>query len=405
MLYTYTAVDERGIMKEGEYDAPNKEAVLTFLARQNLVPISVKEKKAGAAAVKREVVLFQRVNLLDKIFFTKHLAIMLKAGVGVIEAMDILIFDTEKALLKKIYVSVKANLEKGRTLSSAFGDFPRHFSPLFISVISAGEKSGNLVEVLERLSVQMKTEYELKNRIRSAMIYPALLLTASFGIVVLLLTVVLPRLTKTFQETGIKLPAITQFLIDASNWVSAHIVGLSVFFGLFVAFLIFLWRTIFGQKLLTEIMFRAPIIKGLMKKMIFTRSLHTLAILLKSGIPILEALDITANSIGNIRYKEIFIKIAEEEVARGISLGSAFRHHEKLFPHLVSNMIGIGEKAGSLDVILETLSGFYDEEVDTALKTLVTLLEPILLIIMGVIVAFIALSVILPIYQIVGSFG
>jgi len=405
MLYFYTAVDGRGIMKEGEYDASNKEAVLNYLSRQGLTPISVKEKKAGAAAVKREIVFLQRITLLDKIFFTKHLAIMLKAGVGVIEAMDILIFDTEKAVLKKIYASIKANLEKGRTLSSALGDFPRHFSTLFISVVSAGEKSGNLIEVLERLSVQMKTEYELKSRIRSAMVYPAILLTASFGIVVLLLTVVLPRLTKTFQETGIKLPAITRFLIDASNWVSAHVTVLGVFFAILVVSLIFAWRTILGQKLLTEIMFRAPIIKGLMKKIIFARSLHTLAILLKSGIPIIEALNITANSIGNIRYKEIFIKIAEEDVARGISLGSAFRHHEKFFPRLISNMVGIGEKAGSLDLILDTLSVFYDEEVDATLKNMVTLLEPILLLIMGLIVAFIALSVILPIYQMLGSIG
>jgi len=152
-------------------------------------------------------------------------------------------------------------------------------------------------------------------------------------------------------------------------------------------------------------MFRAPIIKGLMKKIIFARSLHTLAILLKSGIPIIKALNITANSIGNIRYKEIFIKIAEEDVARGISLGSAFRHHEKFFPRLISNMVGIGEKAGSLDLILDTLSVFYDEEVDATLKNMVTLLEPILLLIMGLIVAFIALSVILPIYQMLGSIG
>lgn len=403
MIYNYTASDQQGILQEGEIDALNEQAVLDFIQRQGWTAVRIKKKEAGKTPFAG--IVLGHISTEDKVILTRHLSTMLKSGIPIIEAFDIIIEDAEKPIIAKVFSQIRYELERGQTLSSAFEKFPKDFSILFTSLVKAGETSGNLEQVFHELSEQMRSEYELKRRVRSAMIYPSLLITMAFGVLVLMFTVVLPRLTKTFKETGVKLPAVTKFLVAISDFLTTYPLYIITGVVILIFFLVFLFRSRSGRKFMYEqILFRLPVFKDLLKKIALARSTRLLATLLKSTVPFLDSLRIVSETVGNDLYREAFKKAGEMGVARGITLAAMFKREPKLFPHLVTSMIGVGEKAGNLEEILLILSNFYAEEVDNSLKNIVSLIEPVLLIVIGLIVGGIAISIILPIYQLVGSF-
>lgn len=405
MLYYYIATDKKGIIREGEIEAPTEEAVLEFIQRQGLIPVSIKKKTEARALLKKGLAgmnLFQRVSMMDRILIADHLRLMLKAGVSLIEAIDILIDEFEKPLIKDVLREVKYNLQKGLPLFKTFENRPNQFPQIFTKLIKAGEMSGNLEVVLKELSKQTKKEYELIRKVRSAMAYPMILIAASGGLVFILLGIVLPRLSKAFFAAGFKLPFITRILINISNFVAANFILLIILFiGLVFAF--FALRKQKQGRLVLEIMKeRTPIVRTITKKIALARLTRVLATLLRSGIPILDALTITSDAISNEMYKGSLLRI-KDSLSKGISLGGAFRAEGYLYPRLVISMIGIGERAGSLEVVLLILAKFYETEVDHSLKNLVLIVEPVLLLGLGLFVGFIALSIILPIYQLVSG--
>ncbi|MBI2450984.1 MAG: type II secretion system F family protein [Parcubacteria group bacterium] len=403
MIYNYTASDSQGILQEGEIEAASEEAVLDFIKRQGWQAIRVAPK--NEAKIPFAGFIFGRLSIDDKIVFTRHLATMLRAGIPIIEAIDILIADAEKPILAKIFSQIRYELQRGQPLSAAFEKFPKDFPLLFVSLVKAGEASGNLEQVFAELSSQMKSEYSLKRRVKSAMIYPSILIIMAFGVLTLMFTVVLPRLTKTFKETGVKLPAITQVLVNISDFITAYPLYIAIFVIGLIFSAVLVWRSSAGKKFLYEkIFFHLPVASDLIKKVSLARSTRVLATLLKSAVPFLDSLRITADTIGNDLYKSAYLKSAESGVARGITLAAMLKREPKLFPHLVTNMIGVGERSGNLEEILVSLSEFYEEEVDNSLKNLVSLIEPVLLLVIGLIIGGIAVSIIVPIYQLVGSF-
>lgn len=399
--FIFEAVDKDGAVKKGELQSDSKLDVLDYLSKQNLTPISIREKtEAFKASI--EIFSFERIKAVDRILLTKHLSAIIKAGISLTEAIDILIANTEKKIMKKILTDAKYNLERGQTLSSTFEHWSKYFSPVFTGIIKAGEISGNLEKSLEQLGDQLTRDNELVKKVRGAMIYPIILLTTSFLVVLLMITFVLPRLAKAFLESGLELPTITKILLWLSDVLSySPILTFSIFIGILAGFS-YLLRTVRGRRIMSAVAFRLPAFNKLLKRIALTRFSHTLSNLLSSGIPITEALDITAKAVVNSSYERAINDI-KEEIKKGASITGLLKQREDLFPSLLTSMVLIGEKTGTLEKTLKTVANFYEEEVDRTLKNLVSLIEPVLLLIMGVVVAGIALSILIPIYSLVGS--
>lgn len=401
-LFHYLASNKDGKINEGEIEADSQAAVLEYLEKHELMPVSVKEKKA-AKKINLQIGLFDRINYLDKIVLTRNLATMIKAGIGMSDAVEIMLEDAQKPALKKIFSRAKTNLEKGLQLSETFAAYPQYFSPVFVNLVRAGEASGNLENALNQISEHLKKDSELRKKIRSAVAYPAVLMAASFGVMVMLVTVVLPKVSRVFAQSNIKLPFLTRALLNVSdifmkNWITG--IGILIFLA---AAVFFIARSNAGKSFLFQIFGKTPLVKLLMQKIALTRFTSVLYSLLSSGMPIIKALEITADSVGNSAYKKIIQDMTKNEISKGVSFGGSLKRRPEYFPRLTTSMIAIGEKAGNLEMMLKTLSEFYEEEVDRVLKNMVSVLEPLLLLAIGLVILVLALSIIMPIYQMVGT--
>ena len=406
MIFIYRALNKDGHQQEGEVQAESRGMAIEYLQREKLTPLFI--EKIGYVEKKK----FSLLNLLllgggidasDRIFLTRHLSAILKSGISLSEALEILGEDTQKPIFKKILSAAKMNLERGQPLSSTLESYSQYFSPVFIGLVKAGEVSGTLEGTLEGLGDQLRRDYEMKKRVQSAMIYPAILLSASLLIVVLLLTFIMPRLTKALLQAKVSLPWITRFLIGLSQIFSSNpILTLFIFILLSVSFL-FLIKSKFGKKIIIRALEKMPISGNLIKKLALVRFSRTFRNLLASGLSAFESLDITAKTIGIQSYETALLNI-REEIKKGATISSSFKERREFFPQLVISIIAVGEKTGTLEKSLVTIADYYDEEADRILKNIVSLIEPALLVVMGIVIASIALSILLPIYQLVSSF-
>lgn len=402
MQFHYTAADKSGKVREGDIEAASVAEVLAFIAKNDLKPIAVKPTRTVFTVGR--LALFEKITLQDKVFLTKYLSLMLKVGTDLFKAIDILIEDFEKLVLRRFLVEVRGNLEKGNPFYVSFGNHPEVFSPVTVNLIKAAEASGNLEKTLNDISESYAKEADLRARVRGALIYPVLLLFAATGIVMLLVTFVLPRIASIFAESGAKIPLYSKVVLSVGLFLNRYIwIFLPILFAALIGGYVTFFRTVKGKAFLLNVLQRIPVVRELFEKMALERFSSTLSSLLRSGIPLLQALEITADAVGHEEFRAALLRIAKENVARGVSIGDAFRK-EQAFPRVLTNLMAIGEKAGHLEEILNTLSNFYENEIDTALKTLVSFAEPVLLLLIGVVVALIALSVIVPIYQLVSQY-
>lgn len=397
--FTYIAANNQGELLRGDLETVDIKAVTDYLLSQDLMVISVKPEKVTMAS-KLDISLFG-LTAQDKIMITSHLAMIVKAGLSLKEGVDIILNDAKKGLLKRILTETKFNLEKGQPLSATFKNHPNIFSPVFVAMIEAGEISGTLDRALEYLGIQLAKEYELGRKIKGAMTYPLILIVASIAVIAVLMIVVMPKLTKVFIQSNIALPWTTRLIISASKIINENTFLLAALAAFFLFSFSYFRKTDRGQGVISEILLKTPVVKDLYKKIIIARFTRTLGTLLKSGVGILRSLDIAAETLGLSRYQKSVIAL-KEEVSRGVSVGNALKN-SGVFPHLIMSMVSVGEKTGKLDSVLIDLADFYEKEVDNDLRSVVALIEPVLLLIMGIIVAAIAFSIIVPIYQLVGS--
>ena len=407
-LYIYKAADKNGLPASGEIWANDRKEAADNLSRDGLLPIIIEEKgssskPAGWQNFLQFLPFIKRINALDKILLTRHLSAILKAGIGLSEALEILINDTEKPAVKKILIEAKSAVENGEQLSSALGKYPQYFSPIFIGMVKSGEISGTLDNALENLFNQLFRDYDLSKKIIMAMIYPLILLIASAGIIVLMLTFVLPRMAKAFKGVGDQLPLLTKIFIYLSDIFSANPI-LTIFIFLFlIAGGFYFSRSVFGKKILFQIFEKLPIASELIKKLALARFGRAFKNLLSSGISAIQAIEMSASTVGNPTYQQSLINIVEE-LKKGSNLSSAFRSRPNLYPSFFASLISIGERTGSLEKSLDTVNSFYEEETDRLLKNIVSLLEPMLILVMGVVVALVALSVLLPVFKLIRMF-
>ncbi|MGB9726727.1 MAG: type II secretion system F family protein [Minisyncoccia bacterium] len=403
MLFHFIAQDKQGRVKEGNISQPNLQAALDFLASQNLKPISVRhlvlEKAKKGTLFKKE-----SLSLTDKVFLTKYLALMLNVGTDLFSAIDILIEDFESGPVRRFLLEIRSNLEKGQPFYLAFQHHPDYFSPVIVNLIKAGETAGNLEKTLEQVSSDLERERELKSKVKSALIYPILLIATSFLMVIFLVTFAIPKLGQMFLSTGGKVPFYTRLVLSVGMFLNKYIY---IIFPLIIviplALYLYFSKNKKGKEYFNRLLEKIPVVKNLIEKMALERFASVLGSLIRTGMPIIQAVEVTAQAVGNPQYEASLLRIAREYLAKGVSIGDSFKR-EKIFPSVVSNLLAIGEKAGQTDEILYTLSLFYESEIEVALKTLVSFIEPALLVFIGIIVGGIALSLIVPVYQLVGQF-
>jgi len=402
MRFHYVASEPGGRVVEGDLEAQGPAEVLEWMASQGLRPVSV---RAMGGVDKRGLkgIFSQSISVADKVFLTKYLALMLKVGTDLFKAIDILIAAFDKPAVKSLLIEVRDSLSKGQPFYGTFTKYPKYFSPVFINLIKAGEASGNLESVFDDLSKSLEKEQAIRGKIRGALIYPIVLVCLAMAILFLLATFALPRIAEVFLSGGIEPPTFSKIVFTVGLFLGNNVY---IIIPLIILAVIGSWyffqKTVMGKGVMGGIMNKTPIISNILYRLALQRFASTLSSLLRSGMPILDSLEITADSVGHAELKAALIRISREGISKGLTVGEAFRR-EPIFPRVVVNLIAISEKAGHIENILDTLADFYESEIDSSVKTLISFLEPALLLVIGFVVAVIALSIIMPVYQLTTS--
>lgn len=396
-LYEYIARTSAGEAKEGRMDMSSEKALAEYLRSQGLILTSAK----GIGAPKGLsgfLKLKPKVTVVNKIFFTQNLQVMLRTGFSLSNALHTLADQTEQKAFKEIILAMQHDVESGTTFSDALKKHTHVFPELFINMVAAGEVSGKLDEVLHQLSIQMKKEHALIAKVKSALTYPVIVVVAMIGLSVGMMLFVIPNLLSVFEEAGAELPLPTRVLITLTDILTTQ--GIWVLLGtVVVVFLLYrLIKTQRGKYYFHKMLLGGPIIGKIIKKINLARFTRTLSSLLKTDIPIVQTLQIISRTLGNVHYRNAMVQAAEE-VKKGVSIVKTLEQYPKLFPPLVTQMVSVGEQSGTLDTIVEEIANFYEEDVDTTMGNLSTIIEPVLMLLLGGGVAALAVSIILPIYS------
>ena len=392
--FDYLVSDSAGRKKEGTIKAANSQEATDKLREEYEIIISVTEKK------RRKFFIFSKpsMSLEEKINFTKSLAIMIKVGITITEAFEILLDQTKNKNLRVMYEDIIERIRAGQSLAKSLKRYDYVFSNLFINMIKTGEDSGSLEYVLKRLGIQLEKEYEIRKRVITAFIYPAVIMSVTVIMAIGIVLFIMPKITKIFESFNIDLPLPTRMLIGFSRLLTEQpLLSIAVIGGV-IGGLIFIFRLKVLKPFWHILLLKLPIFGKILVYANVARFSRTLNSLLQSGVPVAEGLKMTGEMLDNIQYKTVLEEVSEK-IEKGGSIGENLAKHEKLFPPLATKMIHIGEKSGSLEVTTKYIARLYERDVENKTKNLSVLLEPLLLVFMAVMVGGIALSIILPIYQ------
>ena len=397
MEFTYTAITKDGQRETATIQAPNLAAAGHLIKERGLIPTSIKDH--GKIDWLGKLKSISTVSLAEKIGFVENLSIMLKAGISISRSLQILVKQTKNSKLQGILQDVYQQVQQGKSLAEALEKYPGIFSNIFFSMIKVGELSGNLDKSLEYLSIQLQREASLKSKVKGAMIYPSVIVSAMLIIGVLMSIFVLPQLTSVFKDFATDLPFTTKMVMAFADFMSGHAVLVIIALVGMVAGFVGIIRTKPGERAMDVFFLHFFVINNIIKKINLARFARILSSLLKSGIPIVQGLEVAGNSLGNIPYRELVLS-ASQDVKVGKSLTESLSKNETLFPVLVVQMIEVGEESGTVQEILEQLAVHYEEEVDNILTNLSSVIEPLLLLFIGGVVGFLAMALIAPIYNI-----
>ncbi|MCX6765492.1 MAG: type II secretion system F family protein [Candidatus Moranbacteria bacterium] len=397
--FIYTAKSGSGESKGGEIVAPDERALAQQLRSEGFLVTSVKmveERKKGI-----EVKLLDRfltVPLKEKMIFARNLAVMIASGLTVSRAINNLSGQTRNKRFKKILSDIYEQLQQGKTLSEGLAKYPAVFSELFVNMVRVGETGGNLEEILQIIAVQLEKEHDLISKIRGAMVYPSVIIVAMIGIAILMLTYILPKITGVFKDMDVQLPASTRFVIAVSDFLRDHTILVTFMFVFFAFFLKVFLQTKAGKKIVSFLVIHLPIVRNIVIKVNCARFARIFSSLLKSGIPVIDALKIVSNTLTNYYYKKV-IEESIEQVQKGVSISTVITKHPGIFPVLVPQMLEVGEETGKTEAVLMKLAEFYEQEVDQITKNMSSIIEPVLMIIIGGAVGFFAVSMLQPMYS------
>lgn len=385
----------------GEIEAPNEAFVIAQLRRQQIVPVKVKTKPRDL----RITLPWQRgkVSKKELAVFTRQFATMIDAGLPLVQCLDILGMQQENDGFKKVILRVKEDVESGSTFADALGKHPRVFDDLFVNLVSAGEVGGILDTILARLAAYIEKAMKLGKQIKSAMVYPSTILAVAVIVTVVLLLYVIPIFGNMFADFGQALPVPTQIVLALSGYTRKYFLVFIMFIVLVVFAIRWYYRQETGRRNIDRLLLRLPILGDLIRKIAVARFARTLATMVASGVPILEGMDIVAKSAGNKIIEEAVMK-ARTSISEGKTISEPLAE-SKVFPVMVTQMVGVGEATGALDAMLTKIADFYDDEVDAAVGALTSLLEPMLMIFLGVVIGGLVIAMYLPIFKLAGVVG
>ncbi len=399
-VFVWQGVSNQGKVIKGVHDAESQKALKQVLRRDGILVTRIQEQVSHEAANSRTISLkrlLNRVSTADLALATRQLATLLKSGIPLVDALNALIEQIEKPELSSAFTQTRAKVNEGISLADALGEHPKYFGELYVSMVAAGESSGTLEAVLARLADFLEAQARLKNKVVSAMAYPAFMAIMGFGVVGLMMVVVVPKVTSIFQDFNQALPWYTQLLIGISNLISGYWWALILLTGGGI-YAFRRWKnTPEGREKWDLFILRVPQVKQLVVMIAVTRFTRTLATMLSSGVPMLSAMEISRRVLGNTVLMKV-IEDARASVREGESIADPIRRSGR-FPPIVTHMIAIGERSGQLEEMLENVASAYDTQVENRLITMTALLEPIMIVIMGGIVGGIAFSILMPLMK------
>ena len=394
IVFTWSGKTSKGNIQKGELTAGSKEEVISYLRKQSIVPTIVKEKPKAVLHLS----IGSGVSDKDIVIFTRQFATMIDAGLPLVQALEILSKQTENKRLAQTITEVKGDVESGFTYADALRKHPRMFNDLYVNMVAAGESGGILDTILNRLAGYIEKAMKLKSQVKSAMVYPLVVVTIAVLVIWVIMVKVVPTFARMFSQLGGVLPLPTRIIVGLSGFL-AGIGGILVLLGIIglVTFIVFFRRTDNGRLITDRIMLKLPVLGVLLKKVAVAKFTRTLGTLVGSGVPILEGLDITAKTSGNK-----VLELAVQEVRKAVSEGKTIAEplsQAKVFPPMVTQMISVGESTGAIDTMLNKIADFYDDEVDAAVSALTSMLEPVLMVFLGGTIGFIVVAMYLPIFK------
>lgn len=397
-VFLWEAKTKSGETKKGEMEAMDSEAVNVRLKSLGLNPTKVKKKPMEIHISLPGV---GGVTGKDILVFTRQFATMIDAGLPLVQCLDILGGQMDNPAFRKVVFAIKSKVESGSTFADGLAEHPKVFDELYVQLCAAGEVGGILDTILNRLAAYREKSEKLKRKVKSALTYPAVVILVAIGVTALLLLKVTPVFAKMFSDFGQSLPGPTQFVVDMSEWLQANIFYLVGGITFVVVFSTYFYRNPRGRKIVDKVSLKLPIVGPVIRKVAVARFTRTLGTMISSGVPILDALDVTAKTAGN-RTVEDGIYYVRSKIAEGKNISGPLLE-TKVFPPMVVQMIGVGEATGAMDAMLNKIADFYDDEVDTAIAGLTALIEPILMVFLGGVVGGFLIAMYLPIFSIAGA--
>ena len=398
-VYQWVGKNRNNEVQKGEIEAVSDEAVKAQLTRQRITPTKVKKKPKD---------LFENVSFLqpkvkqrDVILFARQFSTMIDAGLPIIQCLDILCSQQSNTTFKKMLKEIKESVEGGATLAEALKKFPKQFDNLFVNMIAAGETGGILDAILRRLAAYMEKAAKLKSQVKGAMTYPIVTLIIAVMVLAVILVFVIPVFEEMFADFGGELPVPTQIVVAMSDMVKSKIVYIVVGLVLFIIAFKKFYGTEKGREVVDKLLLRIPVFGDLLRKVAVSKFTRTMGTMLASGVAILEALDIVAKTAGNKTVEKAIFSV-RKGIAEGRTMADPLAQ-SGVFPSMVCQMIGVGESTGALDAMLEKIADFYDEEVDQAVENLTALIEPFMLVFLGVTIGGLVVAMYLPIFKLAGA--
>ena len=401
--FAWVGKSRSGDIQKGEMEAVNEAMVVAQLRKQGLMASTVKEKGKGLDVEIKIPGFKPKVTTKDLVVFTRQFATMIDAGLPLVQCLDILGRQQQNKTFKGVLQQVKEDVESGSTFADTLKKHPNVFDELFVNLVAAGEIGGILDTIMNRLAAYIEKAFKLRKKIKSAMTYPATIVGIAVIVIAVILVFVIPSFEKMFADFGGALPAPTQIVIAISNFVQRYIL---VIIGFFVALsfgLKRLYRTKKGRLKMDQLALKAPIFGTLIRKVAVAKFSRTLGTMISSGVPILDGLEIVAKTAGN-KVVENAIYGVRESISQGKTIAEPLEK-SGVFPPMVCQMVGVGEQSGAIDAMLNKIADFYDDEVDDAVNNLTSMMEPLLILFLGVTVGGLVIAMYLPIFKIAGAVG
>ena len=397
--YLWTGKNRQNMTQKGEIEANNEEAVKIQLLRLRITPTKIKPKPKD---IFEDLGILQpKVKNKDIILFSRQFSTMIDAGLPIVQCLDILQSQEPNKTFKKVLRQVKESVENGATLAEAMREFPKQFDDLYCNMVAAGEAGGILDVILRRLSAYLEKNAKLKAKIKGAMTYPCITLAIAIGVLAVIMIFVIPVFEEMFADMDSELPGFTQIVVDASRWTKSNLLWILIGVVIFVIVFVRVYKTPVGRYRIDGGMLKAPVFGMLLRKAAVARFTRTMGTMMASGVSILDSLDMVAKTSGNAVLERALMNV-KKDIAEGRTMIEPLME-AGVFPSMVCQMIGVGESTGALDEMLSKIADFYDEEVDQAVENMTAMIEPLMIVVLGVLLGGVIIAMYLPIFTMAGN--